>query len=397
MNKDSWEILKLVDICLFFNDGNWIESKDQSESGIRLIQTGNIGNGYYINKEARAKFISEDTFKNLKCTEVFEGDCLVSRLPDPIGRACIVPLIKGRAITSVDCSILRFKPNILASYFVYFSQCKKYTLNIKKSSTGSTRKRISRSNLGNILVPIPPLPIQAKIVKELDTLSDIITKKKEQLAELDKLAQATFYDMFGDPLKNEKYWETEKLENICSSIVRGPFGSTLKKDFFVQKSEFTYKVYEQKHAIQKDAFIGQYYIDELLYKSLKRFTVLPKDIIMSCSGTIGEFFEIPANAERGIINQALLKFTLLENKIINIFFLFLMKQLIINVEKKGSGIQNIGSVKFIKDITLGLPPISLQNQFAEKIKAIEQKKSLINQSITDVQLLFDYTMDKYFN
>ena len=251
--------------------------------------------------------------------------------------------------------------------------------------------------LKNFIIPTPPLPIQEQIVKELDTLSDIITKKKEQFAELDKLAQATFYDMFGDPLKNEKYWETEKLENICSSIVRGPFGSTLKKDFFVQKSEFTYKVYEQKHAIQKDAFIGQYYIDELLYKSLKRFTVLPKDIIMSCSGTIGEFFEIPANAERGIINQALLKFTLLENKIINIFFLFLMKQLIINVEKKGSGIQNIGSVKFIKDITLGLPPISLQNQFAEKIKAIEQKKSLINQSITDVQLLFDYTMDKYFN
>lgn len=302
-------------------------------------------------------------------------------------------LISGKFWVNNHAHVLQMHNDIFPKWVIYYLNHK----DLNEFITGAVVPKLNQAALRSIPIPVPFISIQKQIVKELDTLSDIITKKKEQLAELDKLAQTTFYDMFGDPLKNEKYWETEKLENICSSIVRGPFGSTLKKDFFVQKSEFTYKVYEQKHAIQKDAFIGQYYIDELLYKSLKRFTVLPKDIIMSCSGTIGEFFEIPANAERGVINQALLKFTLLENKIINIFFLFLMKQLIINVEKKGSGIQNIGSVKFIKDITLGLPPISLQNQFAEKIKAIDQKKSLINQSITDVQLLFDYTMDKYFN
>ncbi|MCC8146299.1 MAG: restriction endonuclease subunit S, partial [Bacteroidales bacterium] len=90
-------------------------------------------------------------------------------------------------------------------------------------------------------------------------------------------------------------------------------------------------------------------------------------------------------------------FTLVPNKINNTYFLFLMKYIILDIDRKGSGIQNIGSVKFIKEINLGIPPLSLQNQFAERIQAIEKQKELINQSIKEVQLLFDYTMNKYFN
>lgn len=370
MNKDSWEILKLVDICLFFNDGNWIESKDQSESGIRLIQTGNIGNGYYINKEARAKFISEDTFKNLKCTEVFEGDCLVSRLPDPIGRACIVPLIKGRAITSVDCSILRFKPNILASYFVYFSQCKKYTLNIKKSSTGSTRKRISRSNLGNILVPIPPLPIQAKIVKELDTLSDIITKKKEQLAELDKLAQATFYDMFGDPVENEKEWNNK----LWSEVLTIYNGKNQKK---VENKNGEYPI------CGSGGIMG--YADAY---------ICPENtVIIGRKGNINK----PIFMRKKFWNVDTAFGLVANNNELNPNFLFYFC-LNYNFEKhnKAVTIPSLTKTDLLK-IAMPCPPLSLQNQFAEKIEAIEKQKALINQSITDTQLLFDYTMDKYFN
>lgn len=396
-SNNNWQIQNLKDICTSIIRGPFGSSLKKEFFITKNSMSYKVyeqKNAIHSNAFIGTYYISKDKFQKLKRFEVKANDIIMS-CSGTIGKLYTIPENAESGI--INQALLKFTLNnklITNSFFLYY--LKTIVDNIEKKGSGI--QNIGSVNLiKKLKIPIPPIYIQEQIVKELDTLCDIITKKKEQLAELDKLAQATFYDMFGDPLKNEKYWETEKLENICSSIVRGPFGSTLKKDFFVQKSEFTYKVYEQKHAIQKDAFIGQYYIDELLYKSLKRFTVLPKDIIMSCSGTIGEFFEIPANAERGIINQALLKFTLLENKIINIFFLFLMKQLIINVEKKGSGIQNIGSVKFIKDITLGLPPISLQNQFAEKIKAIDQKKSLINQLITDVQLLFDYTMDKYFN
>ncbi|PIT31601.1 restriction endonuclease subunit S [Snodgrassella alvi] len=391
MNKDSWEILKLVDICLFFNDGNWIESKDQSESGIRLIQTGNIGNGYYINKEARAKFISEDTFKNLKCTEVFEGDCLVSRLPDPIGRACIVPLIKGRAITSVDCSILRFKPNILASYFVYFSQCKKYTLNIKKSSTGSTRKRISRSNLGNILVPIPPLPIQAKIVKELDTLSDIINKKKEQLAELDKLAQATFYDMFGDPIKNEKEWEMRRLEEL-GDWASG--GTPLRSNLLYFKGSIPWVTSGELNSLFINDTIE--HINEEAIRNSNAKLIRKGSLLLGMYDTAA--LKSSINKREMACNQAI-AFSFINTKLCNTIYVYYSIQINkeeYKKEQRGMCQKNL-NLSMIKAISILYPPLFLQNQFAEKIEVIEQQKALINQSITDTQLLFDYTMDKYFN
>lgn len=97
--------MRLEDICTVFTDGDWIESKDQADEGIRLIQTGNIGMGAYLEKEEKAKYISEETFNKLKCTEIFSGDILVSRLPEPVGRACIIPEKKERMITAVDCTI----------------------------------------------------------------------------------------------------------------------------------------------------------------------------------------------------------------------------------------------------------------------------------------------------
>ena len=85
----------------YINDGDWIESKDQSTCGIRLLQTGNIGNTRYLEKASRSKYISEETFERMRCSEIFAGDILISRLPDPVGRACIVPENLGKAITAV--------------------------------------------------------------------------------------------------------------------------------------------------------------------------------------------------------------------------------------------------------------------------------------------------------
>ena len=91
MFGDCANSIKLSSLCSTFADGDWIESKDQSELGIRLIQTGNVGNGFFKDKEEKSRYISEETFDNLHCTEIYPGDILVSRLPDPIGRACIIP------------------------------------------------------------------------------------------------------------------------------------------------------------------------------------------------------------------------------------------------------------------------------------------------------------------
>ena len=155
---------KLSSLCSTFVDGDWIESKDQSELGVRLIQTGNVGNGFFKDKEDKSRYISEETFDNLHCTEIYPGDILVSRLPDPIGRACIIPQGIGRTITAVDCTIIRLKDIILPDYFIAYTMTPSYAAQINEVTTGTTRRRVSRANLGNILIPCPSIAKQQQFV-----------------------------------------------------------------------------------------------------------------------------------------------------------------------------------------------------------------------------------------
>ena len=183
--------MRLEDICTVFTDGDWIESKDQSESGIRLVQTGNIGEGTYLEKEARAKYISEGTFDKLKCTEIFSGDILVSRLPEPVGRACIVPEKAERMITAVDCTICRPNESLInKEYLCYFMRSKTYYTRLLGNVTGTTRKRISRKNLGNVELQVPAKEEQKAVVEQLDCLVKIIDSRKKELQLLDNLIKA---------------------------------------------------------------------------------------------------------------------------------------------------------------------------------------------------------------
>lgn len=157
--------VSLSSLCNVFQDGDWIESKDQSETGIRLIQTGNVGNGIFKDKGEKARYISEETFNRLNCTEIFEGDILVSRLPDPVGRACVMPIGLGKCITAVDCTIIRLGDKILPEYLLWFTRTPDYSMQIKKVLSGTTRLRVSRANLGNIQIPLPDIEQQSEFCK----------------------------------------------------------------------------------------------------------------------------------------------------------------------------------------------------------------------------------------
>ena len=158
------ERVALSSLCDTFIDGDWIEAKDQSGSGIRLIQTGNVGVGTFKDKGDRARYISEETFNRLNCTEVVEGDILISRLPEPVGRACIIPAGLGKSITAVDCTIIRLNDKVLPKFFVAFTNTPDYAMQIKKVLSGTTRLRVSRANLGKIQVPLPSIDKQQQFV-----------------------------------------------------------------------------------------------------------------------------------------------------------------------------------------------------------------------------------------
>ena len=179
------------DVATFIVDGDWIESKDQSPNGIRLVQTGNVGIGEYLDKPNRAKYVSDETFKRLNCTELEKGDILVSRLPDPIGRACVVPNNMGRAIAAVDCTIIRLNPDLCDTrYFIQYTQSKVYHRRLSQFFAGTTRTRISRKNLERIDIPLPNILEQKSIASVLDNVTDLISLRKEQLVKLDQLVKS---------------------------------------------------------------------------------------------------------------------------------------------------------------------------------------------------------------
>lgn len=214
--KEGWQIKAFSEISHSIDDGDWIEKKDQSETGIRLIQTGNIGVGQYRDKAEKAKFISEDTFKRLKCTEIVCGDILVSRLPDPVGRACILPSLPYKCITAVDCSIIKLKDNVIhPSWFVFYTQSQEYFAKVRKGCSGTTRDRISRKKLEVITIPVPPLSEQQRIVSLLDAEFAKIDALKANAEKNLQNAKDLFQAALKKELEPKDGWKKDLLSKVA--------------------------------------------------------------------------------------------------------------------------------------------------------------------------------------
>lgn len=212
----------LADVCEVFADGDWVESKDQAQAGIRLIQTGNVGIGAFKGRDEKTRYVSDDTFNRLRCTEIFEGDCLISRLPEPAGRSCIVPATGERMITAVDCTIVRFRPRqVLPGFFNYYSQSLDYLQAVDSETTGTTRKRISRSKLGQVAIPVPPVPEQQRIVGVLDeAFAAIATARantEQNLRNARELLGAATESLF--PAVTQGQAGARTLAELCDLIV----------------------------------------------------------------------------------------------------------------------------------------------------------------------------------
>ena len=199
-----------------------------------------------------------------------------------------------------------------------------------------------------------------------------------------------------DPVTNEKGWEVKKLGDNVHEMFLGPFGSALKVDSYVSKEESYCMVYEQKHAIQGTINLDNHYINKEKYDTLQRFEVKPHDFIMSCRGTIGKLFQLPKDAPKGIIHPSLMKIRIKEEVYNSTYFQFMLVKIVANESTNGNCVQMAITAKELGKKELPLPPLSIQQSFAEKIEAIEKQKALVQQSIVETQTMFDFTMDKYF-
>ena len=363
-NKSEWKKVKLGDIFilqmgktplrenkLYWDKGNynWISISDMNFSEKYISFTKEKITDFAI-KKSGIKIIPKNT--------------VIMSFKLSIGKVKIV----NEDIYSNE-AIMAFIPKediFIDENFLYHSlKSVRWNEGINKAVKGLT---LNKNLISQKEILLPNLTIQKEIAKNLDSMGNLLELRKKQLNYLKELGKSLFTRMFGDIRTNSFNWKKVKLQDVCSSIVRGPFGSSLKKEFFVKNG---YKVYEQKNAINQSADLGEYYIDEKKFKELQRFECKMGDIIMSCSGTVGKLFQLPENSKRGIINQALCKFSL-NNKINLTYFLKYLEKVIGNIELNGSGIKNISSISYIKKIDINLPPIELQNKFAKRVERIEK-------------------------
>ncbi|MDU2619658.1 MAG: restriction endonuclease subunit S, partial [Ruminococcus sp.] len=254
---------------------------------------------------------------------------------------------------------------------------------------------------------IPSKEEQVKIGEYLHSISNLITLHQRKCDETKKLKKYMLQKMFpqnGRKVPEIRFkgftdeWEQRKFDDLAD-YKKGPFGSALKKDMFVPKSDMTVKVYEQQNAINKDWHLERYFITEEYANKLSGFRVEGGDIIVSCAGTIGETYEIPLDAEPGIINQALMRIKVKESivnkKMFNILFTNMIDDFT-RVHSNGSAIKNIPPFSDLKPMVVFVPKMDEQNKISSYLSNLDHLITLHQHKCEELKKLKKFMLQNMF-
>ena len=364
MRKD-WEYKKLGEVCEvvsgatpktnntdFWGNGYyWITPAEINESTI------------YVDKTERQ--ITDKALAKTNLRLLPKGTVLLSSRA-PIGKVaiCGIDMYCNQGFKNCICS-----DKINNKYLYYFFINKNAYLN--SLGRGATFKEISKSIVEKITIPLPPKPTQLAIVVELDKINELIQLKKQQLKDYDQLAQSIFYEMFGDPVENEKGWEVKKFKDVYKM----KSGDALSAKQFITGD---YPVYGGNgisgyhNAFNKDG----------IYIIIGRVGVY-------CGNTriVNNKFWLTDNA-----------FELMYDKSSNneLFICTLLNCLNLR-QYANAAAQPVISNTTLKDILIPLPPLPLQQQFAARIEAIERQKQQVSETIKDLETLLASRMQYWFD
>ncbi|PAB55116.1 hypothetical protein A3Q24_05385 [Lactobacillus johnsonii] len=412
---ESWEWVRLGDAANII--------MGQAPKGTTVNE---LGEGIEFH-QGKTEFTDKIIGKSLKYTtsdnKIIDDKYIIMAVRAPVGDVNLL----NRKI-SIGRGLAGIMPYVSNKEYIfyYLDSIKSY---FEANSTGSTFKAINGNTIKNAPIPLPPLSEQSRIAAKIAQLFALLHKvesstqqyaklqtllkskvldlamrgklvkqdpndepasvllekiktEKEQLIKEKKIKKSKPLPPISDeekPFKIPDSWEWVRLGEVLAledgSIRRGPFGSSLKKTYFVPKGKNTYKVYEQGNAINQSVSYGHYYISKKKFDELRSFSVRPQDIIISGAGTIGKTFVLPADVPAGVINQALIRVRLNNRLITNDYFLIAFQQKVnlLNKRAKGTAIKNMFSIAHMKnDIVWALPPISEQNRIVRQFKKMNK-------------------------
>lgn len=291
-------------------------------------------------------------------------------------------------VFSVDTSRVR------QDYLMYYFRSRTVTQYISALAKGTVRMNLSLKTLGSFPIMLPDIEEQRHIVSELDLLSNIIQKEKQQISELGSLTDALFFELFGDPINNEKGWRVESLGAVCD--VRDGTHDSPK---YLLESE--YVLITSKNIVNDTIdFTDVDYISKEDYDAInKRSKVVEGDIIMAMIGTIGKPIIVPHTTRNFCIkNVALIKFK--DNSTVtNVYIRTLLNSSRYSDYLKSlnkGGTQKFVSLGTIRSLPIPVPPMSLMNELSDRLSIIDKQRNIIQNSISELVSLQDCRMDDYY-
>ena len=390
--REDWEYKKLEDI----SSSVLIEKAKKRFSPndvIRYIDISSIDN---INQ----CLTGTTSFKMLDAPsraqqKVEYGDILISTVRPNLRNIAIVNDDATNLVASSGFCVLRINDAALRRYIFYYVVSNKFTAYLEKLTNGANYPAVKETDVRKALIPIPPKPTQLSIVSELDKLNELIRIKKEQLKDYDTLAQSIFYEMFGDPVVNEKGWEVMSLGDICEI-------TSSKRVFANEYVDMGVPFYRSKEVIEKSKQLPisvELYISESHYDKIKSSFGVPQigDILVTAVGTIGKIWVVDTN-EPFYFKDGNLVWLRKIKGVHSEYFRYSLFYLIDEYKKVNANgaAYNALTIAKLKLMLCPLPPLSLQQSFAHKIEQIERQKAAVQRAIKDLETLLAARMQYWF-
>ena len=386
------EKVKIIDFCNISNGFAFKSDKYISENGARVIRITNVQKGKIVDNDPKLYPFSE--LDKLEAYKIFEGDILMS-LTGNVGRVGRFPKeLLPAYINQRVCRVMPKNEKLDTNFLFHFLNSDVFENEAIKNSAGAAQLNLSTKWLGDFEIPLPNLATQQRIAAILDQADAIIQNNRAIVQKYDALTQSLFLDMFGDPVKNEKGWEKDILKNVCTKITDGTHDTPERLNKGI-------KFITGKHI--KPFFVdyenSDYVTKEIHMEIYKRCNPEFEDILYT---NIGVNFATAAlnvvDYEFSMKNVALLKY---KRNIINGYYLtFLLNNANFKDRlKKAFGIggaQQFLSLSNIKKIEIHLPPIQLQNQFAERVAMIEAQKQQAQLELAKSEELFNSLLQESF-
>lgn len=391
--RKGWEYKKLGEVCTLISDGSHNPPKGIDHSLYRMISSQNVFDDNLQITEDNVRYITEsDHLCENKRTKL-QKDVVLLTIVGTIGRSCVLKGNEGCLTLQRSVAALHPSDQIMPRYLMHCLIGNRHTLN--QEAHGIAQKGIYLKQLSSLSIPLPPKSTQLAIVSELDKINELIRLKKEQLKDFDNLAQSLFYEMFGDPVENEKGWEVKKLNEIVSDNCSISYGIVQPGDGVENGVPVVRPVDMTKTFVSRK---GLKNTTKEISDSYKRTILKGNEILMCVRGTTGLIsMATPelqgCNVTRGI---APIECGPTCDKWF-VFYQILNPAIQHHIAEytRGIALKQI-NMKDVRDIPLCLPPLSLQRLFAQRIEQIEREKSEVQKSIQDLETLLASRMQYWF-